>query len=411
MDETRIRLRDDGYSAHRRYDPPMRIDDRQRMIITDVLLGVGMFVLSLGALFVWGTGDEAELRPVDIWVYPLVALQTLSLIWRRRFPVTVLTLTIIGFVIDRGLNYPSSWAFFGIAFAMYTVGAQLEPRRSLLIGGITLDIVLLWTIIGIFVNDVEPLALVSELAVLGFPLLIGREAYHRQQRMIELERRAIRAEHEREQRAAEAVVNERVRIARELHDVVAHEITVMTLQTAGARRVLDRDPDQATQAMHAAEAAGHRALTEMRRLLGMLRTSDPKATAPQPGLSSLDSLVDQMNLAGLQTELTVHGERRALPLGVDLNAYRIIQESLTNTLKHGGPDVHAAIAVTYDESSLSVEVIDDGRGASTMQTASNGSGQGLVGMHERVALLEGSLTVGPKPGGGYRVAAELPIPV
>ena len=389
----------------------MRIDDQRRMIITDVLLGVGMFVLSLGALFVWEIGDETNVRPIDLWVVPLVGLQTLSLIWRRKFPVTVLSLIIIGFVIDRGLNYPSSWAFFGIAFAMYTVGAQLEPRRSLLIGGITLDIVLLWTVIGIFVNDVEPLALISVFAVLGFPLMLGRESYHRQRRMVDLERRAIRAEHEREQRAAEAVLNERVRIARELHDVVAHEITVMTLQTAGARRVLDTDSDQAKQAMAAAEGAGHRALTEMRRLLGMLRTSDPKATAPQPGLSSLGSLVEQMNLAGLQTDLTVRGERRALPIGVDLNAYRIIQESLTNTLKHGGPDVHAAIAVTYDESSLSVEVTDDGRGASTAQHVHNGSGQGLVGMHERVALLEGSLTAGPNPGGGYRVAAEIPIPV
>ncbi|MCP4966838.1 MAG: sensor histidine kinase [bacterium] len=388
----------------------MRIDDQRRMMITDVLLGVGMFGLSLGALYIWKLGDETNVRPLDLWVVPLVGLQTLSLIWRRKFPVTVLSLTIIGFVIDRGLNYPSSWAFFGIAFAMYTVGAQLEPRRSLLIGGITLDIVLLWTVVGIIVNDVDPLALLSELAVLGFPLMLGRESYHRQRRMVELERRAIRAEHEREQRAAEAVRNERVRIARELHDVVAHEITVMTLQTTGARRVLETDSDRATQAMVAAEAAGHRALTEMRRLLGMLRTSDPRATAPQPGLDSLESLVEQMNLAGLETELTVRGEARAVPIGVDLNAYRIIQESLTNTLKHGGPNVSAAIEVAYDKSSLSVQVTDDGRGASTTQHPQNGEGQGLVGMHERVALLEGSLSAGPKPGGGYRVTAEIPIP-
>ncbi len=388
----------------------MRIDDRQRMIITDVLLGVGMFVVSLGALFVWGLGDDTNVRDPDIWVYPLVGMQTLSLIWRRRFPVSVLAIVILGFVIDRGLNYPSSWAFFGISFAIYTIGAQLEPKKSLLIGGITLDVVLLWTAIGIFVYDVEPLALLSELAVLGFPLMVGRESYHRQRRMIDLERRAIQAEHEREQQAAEAVLNERVRIARELHDVVAHEITVMTLQTAGARRVLDSDRDRATQAMRAAEAAGHRALTEMRRLLGMLRTADSKATAPQPGLDSLETLVEQMNLAGLRTELSVNGQHRQLPLGVDLNAYRIIQESLTNTLKHGGPDVSASIALTYNDSVLSVEISDDGRGASAAASPGDGSGQGLVGMHERVALLEGSMTAGPKPGGGYRVTANIPIP-
>lgn len=184
----------------------------------------------------------------------------------------------------------------------------------------------------------------------------------------------------------------------------------MTIQSAGARRVLADDQERAAEAMQSAEAAGHRALTEMRRLLGMLRTADPKATAPQPGLDSLDSLVAQMNQAGLPTELTISGEQRSLPLGIDLNAYRIIQESLTNTLKHGGPDVHAAIAVTYADESLSVEVSDDGRGASAADARINGSGQGLVGMHERVALLKGSLAAGPRPGGGYRVTARIPIP-
>ncbi len=388
----------------------MRIDDTQRAIITDVLLGVGMFVLSLGSVVVWESVAESDVRSVDFFGYVLIGAQTLPLIWRRRVPLTTLSIIVVAFIIDRGMNYPGSWALFGISFAIYTIGAQLEPRRSLLLGGITLDVVLGWTAVGIFVYDVEPFALVAEIAVLGFPLIIGRETYQRQQRLLELEARAIRAEHEREQRAAEAVVSERARIARELHDVVAHEITVMTIQSAGARRVLDIDSHQAGEAMKAAEAAGHRALTEMRRLLGMLRTTDPKATAPQPGLDSLGSLVEQMNSAGLQTELTIHGDERALPLGVDLNVYRIIQESLTNTLKHGGPDSQAAISVTYADRSLSVEVSDDGRGAAASPETANGAGQGLVGMQERIALLEGSLTTGPRPGGGYRVVAQIPIP-
>jgi signal transduction histidine kinase len=388
----------------------MRIDHRQRAIITDILLGVGMFVLSLGSILVWESTPDPEVRPIDLWGQILIGAQTLPLIWRRRNPVLVLTVIVVAFLIDRGLNYPSSWAIFAISFAIYTVGAQLPPKRSLLVGGITLDIVLAWTLVGVLVYDVEPFSLVTEVAVIGFPLLIGRETYHRQQRILDLERRAIRAEHEREQRAAEAVRNERVRIARELHDVVAHEITVMTIQTAGARRVLDTDKHRATQAMEAAEAAGHRALTEMRRLLDMLRTSDPKTNAPQPGLDSLDSLVKQMNLAGVPTGITIDGDERPLPLGVDLNAYRIIQESLTNTLRHGGPDVHAEIAVTYGDDWLEVQVTDDGRGAAAATPQGNGSGQGLIGMHERVALLHGSLTAGPRPGGGFRVAAQIPIP-
>lgn len=390
-----------------RYDPVMKLDDRRRALIIDALLAVGLFLLSIGSVTVWDAGDSTAREP-NIWSQALIGLQTLPLIWRRRAPVTVLAITIVGFIIDRGFNYPNSWAVFGISVAIYTVGAQLEPKRSLLVGGVTIDIVLLWTAIGVFVYDVEPLALVSEIAFLGFPLLVGRESFQRQQRVVELEARAIRAEHEREQRAAEAVINERARIARELHDVVAHEVTVMTIQSAAARRVLDDDPAKATDAMESAEAAGHRALTEMRRLLGMLRTVDPRSTTPQPGLDSLDSLIDQMELAGLPTQLRITGDARQLPAGIDLNAYRIIQESLTNTLKHGGPKVRAEVRVNYNGGELTVEVLDDGRGGAT--TMRGHDGQGIVGMQERITLLEGSIQIGPRPGGGFRVAAKIPIP-
>ncbi len=385
----------------------MKLDDRRRAIVTDVLLAVGLFLLSLGSVTMLDSGDSAA-RPPDLWGYGLIGLQTLPLIWRRRAPVAVLAATIVGFIIDRGLDYPGSWAIFGLSVAIYTVGAQLEPRRSLLIGGVTIDIVLAWTVIGIFTYDVEPLALLSEIAVLGFPLLMGRESYHREQRMVALERRAVRAELEREKRAVEAVAGERIRIARELHDVVAHELTVATLQAAGARRVLSEDPAKAEEAMESAEAAGHRALTEMRRLLGMLRTSDPRSVDPQPGLGSIDGLVEQMELAGLPTKLVLTGTPRPLPLGVDLNAYRIIQESLTNTLKHGGPQVSAEVSIGFNNGHLEIEVLDDGRGAAAAITEEEG--QGLVGMHERVSLLEGTIHTGPRPGGGYRVAAKIPIP-
>lgn len=383
----------------------MDLDDRRRALIIDVLLAVGLFISALGSITVWEAADS-EARHPDFWGYSLIGLQTLPLIWRRRAPISVLSLTIIGFIIDRGLNYPGSWAVFGISIAIYTVGAQLPPRRSLIVGGVTVDVVLGWTALGILVYDVEPFALLSELAFLGIPLLVGRESYHRQLRLIELEARAIRAEHEREQRAAEAVASERIRIARELHDVVAHEITVMTVQSAGARRVINDDLIRAAEAMESAEAAGHRALTEMRRLLGMLRTADPKSTSPQPGLASIETLVHQMEAAGLPTELSISGEPRSLPVGIDLNAYRIIQESLTNTLKHGGPNAHAEVRLGYESDKLNLEVVDDGRGAA----ASSSDGQGLVGMHERVALLEGSIQAGPRPGGGFRVAARIPIP-
>jgi len=389
----------------------MRLDDQRRAIATDAFLGIGLFALSIGSVLAFDGNSSPDIRPLDAWGVALIAIQTLTLIWRRNNPLPVLVATVLGFIVDRGLNYPSSWAFIGIALAIYTVGAQLPPKRSLLIGGITIDIVLIWTAIGVFVYDtVEPFTLLSEIAVLGLPLLLGRETYHRQQLLINLERRALRSEHEREQQANDAVARERIRIARELHDVVAHEITVMTIQSAGARRVLLEDPEQARSAIAAAEGAGHRALTEIRRLLGMLRTADPKATDPQPGMASLNTLVDQMTAAGLPTTLKVTGEPRILPLGVDLNANRIIQESLTNTLKHGGPGVAATIDVAYNGDTLSLDINDDGRGASAWSDNIDGQGQGLVGMHERVSLLDGTLNTGPRPGGGYRVSARIPIP-
>lgn len=394
----------------RRYHLDMRSDDRRRALFTDTALAVGMLVLSVGSVRVWQQDPGPGVRPIDALGYVLMAAQTLPIIWRRRFPVPVLTFVIVAFMIDRGINYPSSWAFFGIALAIYTIGAQLPPKRSLLVGAVAIDVVLAWTLVGVFLTDVSLFALASEIAALGFPYLIGRESYYRQQQIVELETRAIQAEHQREQEAVEQVTRERIRIARELHDVVAHEITVMTIQSAAARKVLTRDPEQALDAMQAAEDAGHRALTEVRRLLGMLRTADPRATDPQPGMESLDRLVTHMQQAGLATELSVSGTVRSLPLGIDINAYRIIQESLTNTLKHGGPGAHARIAVEYDHDVLAIEVSDDGRGAAA-QTKPNGhTGQGLVGMHERAILLDGAVHAGPKPGGGYRVSARIPIP-
>lgn len=389
----------------------MRLDDQRRTIATDWFLGVGMFLLAVGTAKVWQGDPGGDVRPADFGMYLLIGGQTLPLIWRRQAPIAVLTIVVASFVVDTGLGYQSSWAFFGLAFVFYTIGSQLTPKRSLLVGGIALDIVLLWTAVGIFFADIEPFVIVTELAVLGFPLLVGRESYHRQRRVLDLESRAIRAEHEKEQKALDAVLNERVRIARELHDVVAHEITVMTLQTAGARRIVESDQDRAVEAMEAVEEAGHRALTEMRRLLGMLRTEEQEVTAPQPGLGFLEPLVEQMKMAGLDTKLSVEGERRELPAGIDLNAYRIVQESLTNTLKHGGPDVRAKINVTYDDRMLVVEVTDNGRGAAATFNGDGSSGQGIVGMHERIALLKGTLSAGPKPGGGYRVSARIPIPV
>jgi signal transduction histidine kinase len=230
----------------------------------------------------------------------------------------------------------------------------------------------------------------------------------RRERAEELQRKVADAEREREESARRAVAEERARIARELHDIVAHQMTVMTIQADGARRVADGADPRVIEALDTIKATGHSALTEMRRVVGLLReneTGSPEL-APLPTLDDLGTLVEQVRSTGVPVDLTVEGAARPLEEGVELSAYRIVQESLTNAVRHGGPSVAADVAVSYGDESLDVVVADNGRGAAT--ASGNGGGHGLVGMRERVAVLGGSFEAGPRPGGGYRVHASIP---
>lgn len=202
-----------------------------------------------------------------------------------------------------------------------------------------------------------------------------------------------------------AVAEERSRIARELHDVIAHSVSVMVVQAQASQRLLDGEQGEARQALGSIETTGRQALTEMRRLLGILRRTDAElALAPQPGLGSLDALIGQFRESGLPVDLRVEGEPRSLPPGVDLSAYRIVQEALTNALKHAGP-ARADVVVRYSDDGVELEIADDGPGTGK----GGGSGHGLVGMRERVALYGGTLESGKQDGGGYFVRARLPL--
>jgi len=384
----------------------VQLSNPRRSFLVDSAIAVAMFALALLSLIGFSAFPDA--RPMDALGFALIAAQTLSLAWRRRFPVTVLVIVVGGFIIDRGLNYPSSWAFFGTAFALYTVGAELRSRKSLVVGGVTIAVIVAWTAVGVRFYDLPAPVVVTVFGFATFPYILGREARRREQRALALEARAIRAEFDRERQAAEAVQEERTRIARELHDVVAHEVTVMTIQAAAAHRVLDANPEEARTAINTVEESGRRALTEMRRLLGLLRTDEERDLAPLPGLDALGALVEQLGDAGLKVRLTVQGTRRSLPAGVDVNAYRIVQESLTNTAKHAGRGAQADVVVAYGDDDLRILVNDDGLGAAG-GIGVNGSGHGLAGMRERVALLDGSLVAGPQAGGGYRVRATIPL--
>lgn len=389
-----------------RYDAKMFVGSQRRSFQIDAVMAVAMFALALMSLV--GTPVLPDVRPLDVLGYILIAAQTLTLAWRRRYPVIVTIVVVGAFVIERGFAYPSSWAVFGIAFALYTIGEQLPTRQALIVGGVAIGIIVVWTAVGVLSYGLPAAFVVTVFGFVTFPFALGLEARRRERRALGLEARAVRAEIEREQRTAEAIRQEKLRIGRELHDVVAHEVTVMTIQAAAAGRVLDSRPEEARQAIETVESAGHRALAEMRRLLGVLRTEPDRDLSPQPGLSSLGDLISQMMEAGLDVDLQHEGEEREVPSSIGLNAYRIIQESLTNAVKHAGPGARAEVEIRFSDEQLRIEVCDDGRGAAEA-LRDNGSGQGIMGMRERVALLGGTFSAGPMAGGGYRVVATIPL--
>jgi signal transduction histidine kinase len=314
----------------------------------------------------------------------------------------------LGITLYSLIGYHEANGYLGTFVAFYTVAAH-EPRRTASISAAVTAACILVSYASYAANDPGTgwtASLTAAYLSYGLAWLIGdnlrvRRAYTRQ-----LENRAAELVVEREEKAALAVSEERARIARELHDVVAHHVSVMVVQSAGARRVLDSDPALARQALEAVEAAGRTALAEMRRMLEVLRTDD-SGVGPQPSLAELDRLIAQVREAGLPVELKLEGAERELPAGMDLAAYRIVQEALTNAVKHAGK-ARAVVSVKFTPESLEIEVVDDGRGAAAPLLDGAG-GHGLIGMHERVSLYGGKLENGPVFGGGYRVKAEFPL--
>jgi signal transduction histidine kinase len=324
--------------------------------------------------------------------------------FRRRWPLALLAAFVAATVANFWLPDAGEGEAFGVLvlIGLYSAGAHTEGRQFM--AAVVLSIAL-WILIT--ASDPDGLylgGLVFFGIVVFAPFVVGRLIRARRQREQLLEERAVVLEREREERARAAVADERVRIARELHDVVAHAISVIVLQARGGRKQLDADPRQASHALDAIEETATVALTEMRRLLGLLRESDEElALAPQPTLARVEELVRQVREAGLPVELSVEGEPAALPPGVDLSAYRIVQEALTNVLKHAAPCT-ARVRVRYGDDELDLEISDDGEGA----VNGKGTGHGLTGIRERVAVFGGKVDAGARPGGGYTVRARLP---
>ena len=282
--------------------------------------------------------------------------------------------------------------------AFYSVAANCAERRALAGGGAGLAVLAVLIITG-QPGTLSP----GSLGIFALAWLVGWYLRQRRGQVSGLQACAARAEHEREEQARAAVSSERGRIARELHDIVAHSVSVMVIQAQAGQRLIG-DAAQTRTAFRAIEASGREALVELRRLLAILRTADDQtAVGPQPGLGSLGSLIDQVREAGLPVQVRIEGEQVPLPPGVDLSAYRIIQEALTNTIKHAGPAT-AEVVLRYDTSALQLEITDTG----TATVPGSGTGHGLIGMRERVTLLGGDLTTGAR-GGGYQVRARLPL--
>lgn len=393
--------------------PGMRIAlPRLSPTIFDGVLAVSLLAVALISLAEASSAPQADFtRPPDAVNVMLVAALTLPVVMRRRYPVVVLGIVSTAFVVDRLAGYPITLGIWSIPLTLHAVGSEIDPERSAGIATTAVTLLVGFTALGaITESNVDWSTVIVMGAFTSIPYFLGREIHQRRRKTALLEQRAAELERQREGALRRAVRAERQRIARELHDIVAHDMTVMTVQAAAARRVLPTDPARAAAALHAVEEAGHEALSEMRRLLGVLRPDATEAgRAPQPGLARLDDLVRQMREAGLDVAISTVGEARPLPAGIDLNAYRIIQESLTNALKHGGPQTSARVVLAYGDETLDIEVSDDGRGAAVALGGNGQTGRGLVGMRERAALLHGILTAGPRPGGGYRVKTQIPL--
>ncbi|MFE2062050.1 sensor histidine kinase [Streptomyces sp. NPDC059467] len=356
-------------------------------------------------------GSTAAMMAVSVVMGVVVAL-------RRRFPEPMLLLAAVTGLAQLVLDVETTVANFAMLAIVCTVaaiGARWASRFALYGGLCAAPLAQIRWPVGEagFAGHVAIVLFQTVPFVLAW--VLGDSMRTRRAYFAQLEERAARLEKEREAQAKVAVAAERARIARELHDVVAHNVSVMVVQADGAAYVLDAAPDQAKKALETISSTGRQALAEMRRLLGVLRTGEHKEVGeyvPQPDVEQIDELIEQCRTSGLPVDFKVEGTPRPLPSGVELTAYRIVQEALTNTRKHGGPNAGASVRLVYFDDGLGLLVEDDGKGAPHEmyeEGGADGQGHGLIGMRERVGMVGGTLDAGPRPGGGFRISALLPL--
>ena len=386
-------------------------------LIVDGALAVLFFALAVASVFSQDIYDDSGalkdgLREPNALILLTALVACAPVAVRRRWPLGALAVSSLGVLVHILANLPEDSLPTAVLFLTYTVGAWCPMRRSVAgLAMVSAVVVILALGDSPGLDAVGVLGVIVQFAAvwaIGVALRSRRAAT--EARVREADERA-EAEH---QAAARVLAEERLRIAQELHDVVAHSMSVIAVQAGVGAHVLDERPEQARAALEAISATSRGTLTELRRLLGVLRDSEGvRSHAPAPGLSDLPHLVDDVRTAGVPATLHVEGHNPGIVhAGVELSAYRIVQEALTNVIKHAGKPTRVDVTVRYAPYALAVEVVDDGRGVAAQSRNGDpgveGSGHGLIGMRERVEVWGGELTVGPAPGGGYRVKAQLP---
>ncbi|MGW0330541.1 sensor histidine kinase [Streptomyces sp. NPDC003011] len=377
----------------------------------DAALAAGVLSCMVAGSFVDPHGERGVswiLRTPDPLSLVLIALGSAALVFRRRAPVTVLVLTGTFSLVEAVTGDPRAPVAMSAVIALYTVAAATDRPTTWRAGLLTMTLL---TGASMLAGPL-PWYAQENLAILawtGIGATAGDAVRSRRAFIHAIRERAERAERTREEEARRRVAEERLRIARDLHDVVAHHIALVNVQAGVAAHVMDKRPDQAKEALAHVRDASRSALNELRATVGLLRQSgDPEApTEPAPGLDRLDELVGTFRSAGLRVEVARADAGTTLPAAVGLAAYRVVQEALTNVQKHAGTEAKAEVSVVRVGPNIEITVLDDGPGQDDDPPA--GGGHGLLGMRERVTALRGTLTTGPRYGGGFRVHAILPV--
>jgi signal transduction histidine kinase len=368
--------------------------------LLDALIAGVVLLVAIPTLWAVDQGTYTYKDPGAIAILLTIAF-AVPFFFRRHAPVATLVAATIPALLLTGLGYQSNAAAQALLVLTYTVGAYATTRLRMFS--------VLWVVAALLVAratapDLDNGGLALNATLFTAAYLFGTTVRNRRLYTQELEERAIALERERDEESKRAVADERLHIAQDLHDVVAHSMGVIAVQAGVGAHVIDSDPAEAKKALEAISLTSRTTLTEIRRMLGVLRADSDADYAPAPNLDDIDRLVHDVQAAGLEVDVRAEGDRATVPPGVEFTAYRIVQEALTNVLKHAGK-ANASVVLHYEPAVLRIEIIDDGRGING--TTPDG-GHGLMGMRERVGVYGGSFEAGPRHGGGFRVMATLP---